>query len=278
MGNSCSLFCMSTATGTHASRFFLFDAPTIPVRNFPTSTSHGAAAHLFPPLPNIVPPPQCINGGTCNPPDHQETCACPRDFSGSGCSNAVTRCSGGFFCDNDGTCKIPGPGCVCPAEYSGIRCDVANVVEQCTLTDGFCLHGGVCFGSDENKPCNCRYNQGGKNCEVLNVERCDDDGDVYCQNDGVCNSANTACTCAFGFMGLTCGEVNYAQINSRGGGGSDGIAVNVAAAVAVPFALVLLCLCGFTGYVVRKERQGKPLFVKVLEMETHVEMAAPGRA
>jgi len=161
----------------------------------------------------------CINGGTCNPPDHQEICACPRDFSGSGCSNAVTRCSGGFFCDNDGTCKIPGPGCVCPAEYSGIRCDVANVVEQCTLTDGFCLHGGVCFGSDENKPCNCRYNQGGKNCEVLNVERCDDDGDVYCQNDGVCNSANTACTCAFGFMGLTCGEVNYAQINSRGGGG-----------------------------------------------------------
>ena len=52
----------------------------------------------------------------------------------------------------------------------------------------------------------------------------------------------------------------------------------MAAAVAVPFALVLLCLCGFTGYVVRKERQGKPLFVKVLEMETHVEMAAPGRA
>jgi hypothetical protein len=210
---------MSTAAGTHASSFFLFDAPTIPVRNFPTSTSHGAAAHLFPPLPNIVPPPQCINGGTCNPPDHQETCACPRDFSGSGCSNAVTRCSGGFFCDNNGTCAIPGPGCVCPAEYSGFRCDVANMVEQCMLTDGFCLHGGVCFGSDENKPCNCRYNQGGKNCEVLNVVRCDDDGDVYCQNDGVCNSANTACTCAFGFMGLTCGEVNYAQINSRGGAG-----------------------------------------------------------
>lgn len=203
-------------------------------------------------------------------------CQCTSDYTGSGCAKEVNRCGGGFFCDNGGTCKTSGtPGCDCPLGYSGIRCDTVDVAETCTsvaLSGEVCLHGGTCVGIERTKPCDCRYNHAGKNCEITDVVKCDDDGEVYCQNDGRCNSANTGCVCAQYFMGTTCGEVNYAALNDKGG--SDADAVNVAAAVAVPFVLVLTCAFGFMAYMVRKEKQGKPLFVKAPEQDvSNVEMA-----
>jgi len=167
-------------------------------------------------------------------------------------------------------------GCNCPLGYSGIRCDIADVIDHCLLVPGeVCLHGGMCYGADPNKPCDCSYGHAGKNCEIRGVVKCGDGDDVYCRNGGVCNAANTGCVCSFGFMGATCAEVNYEQIRNGGvsdaSGSSSDADARLAVAVAVPLLLVITLICCFGGYMVRKERQGKPLFVKQLD-DTAVEM------
>ena len=111
----------------------------------------------------------------------------------------------------------------------------------------------------------------------------DDDDDavydeVYCQNDGVCNSQNTGCVCAFGFMGPTCGEVNYAQLRGASAGaasepsaGED--SARLAGYIAAPLVIVILLMCAGGAYMVRKERAtGKPIFVKQMDV---VEMQPP---
>ena len=187
---------------------------------------------------------------------------------------AIVRCGGGFFCANGGTCASS--ACDCPLGYSGHRCEFSDEMETCestALSGEVCLHGGICYGNNRDRPCRCTYNRAGKNCEIGNVEKCDDNGEVYCQNDGVCNSQNTGCVCAFGFMGPTCGEVNYDELNGVKASEESASkeAARLAAYVATPLVIVILFMCAGGAYVVRKERAtGKPLFVKqmdVLEMQ-----------
>jgi hypothetical protein len=231
-------------------------------------------------------PSQCLNGGACSTGADTDkphrVCQCLEDFTGPQCALEIERCPGGFFCANGGTCASS--SCNCPLGYSGHRCDISDVMDTCTssaLAGQVCLHGGYCFGTDPERPCQCRYNHAGPNCEIKDVVKCsndddDDDDDavydeVYCQNDGVCNSQNTGCVCAFGFMGPTCGEVNYDQINGAKSNKDD--SARLAGYVAAPLVIVIVLMCAGGAYMVRKERAtGKPLFVRQMD---ELEMQQP---
>mmetsp|Transcript_1925 Transcript_1925/g.7992 ORF Transcript_1925/g.7992 Transcript_1925/m.7992 type:complete len:278 (+) Transcript_1925:19-852(+) len=228
---------------------------------------------------------RCLNGGVCSTgadtdkPDR--VCQCGSDYTGPQCALEIERCPGGFYCANGGTCASS--SCDCPLGYSGHRCDISDVMDTCTssaLAGQVCLHGGYCYGTDPERPCQCRYNHAGPNCEIKDVVKCsnddDDDDDavydeVYCQNDGVCNSQNTGCVCAFGFMGPTCGEVNYDQINGVKSNKDD--SARLAGYVAAPLVIVIVLMCAGGAYMVRKERAtGKPLFVRQMD---ELEMQQP---
>ena len=237
------------------------------------------ASHSLVPRPpkltgaRITQPSQCLNGGACSTGADTEkpdrVCQCLEDYTGPQCASLIERCGGGFFCANGGTC---GPSaCVCPQGYSGLRCEISDLIDTCT-SGQVCLHGGYCFGNDVERPCRCLYNHAGPNCEIKDVVKCGDDSttdEVYCQNDGVCNSQNTGCVCAFGFMGPTCGEVNYDQITARTNGEptANEESARLAGYVATPLVIVILLMCAGGVYMVRKERAtGKPLFVKQMDV------------
>jgi len=226
---------------------------------------------------------RCLNGGACSTGADTDkphrVCQCLEDFTGPQCALEIERCPGGFYCANGGTCASS--SCDCPLGYSGHRCDISDVMDTCTssaLAGQVCLHGGYCYGTDPERPCQCRYNHAGPNCEIKDVVKCsnDDDDDavydeVYCQNDGVCNSQNTGCVCAFGFMGPTCGEVNYDQINGVKSNKDD--SARLAGYVAAPLVIVIVLMCAGGAYMVRKERAtGKPLFVRQMD---ELEMQQP---
>lgn len=221
----------------------------------------------------------CSTGAAHEKPDR--SCQCLEDFTGPQCALRITRCADGasFFCANGGTCASS--ACDCPLGYSGLRCEISDVIETCdsaALEGEVCLHGGICHGDNPDRPCRCTYNHAGKNCEIENVVKCDDDGEVYCRNDGVCDSQNTGCVCAFGFTGPTCGEVNYAQLSggsasaaSEPSAGED--SARLAGYIAAPLVIVILLMCAGGAYMVRKERAtGKPIFVKQMDV---VEMQPP---
>jgi len=201
-------------------------------------------------------------------------CQCLEDFTGPQCALTITRCAAGasFFCANGGTCGSS--ACDCPLGYSGVRCEISDVIETCdsaALEGEVCLHGGICSGTNPDRPCQCTYNHAGKNCEIEDVVKCGDDDEVYCRNEGVCDSQNTGCVCAFGFMGPTCGEVNYDQINGVKSNKDD--SARLAGYVAAPLVIVIVLMCAGGAYMVRKERAtGKPIFVKQMDV---VEMQPP---
>lgn len=153
------------------------------------------------------------------------------------------------------------------------------MIETCdspALEGEVCLHGGTCYGNNRDRPCRCPYNHAGKNCEIEDVVKCGDDDEVYCRNDGVCDSQNTGCVCAFGFMGPTCGEVNYAQLSGVSAASEPSAkedSARLAGYIAAPLVIVILLMCAGGAYMVRKERAtGKPIFVKQMDV---VEMQPP---
>ena len=149
-----------------------------------------------------------------------------------------------------------------------------------------CQHGGLCTGNN-NKPCNCVSPNGGPSCEKKDVTFCEQGGYTYCENGGSCKVGG-GCDCDEGFIGNTCGEIDREWMKQRHGGSSGASkkeVINVAAAVAVPLCLVIAAGSGFMCFMVRRERKGAPLFMKlddspapppVPDLEMSAQNALPG--
>ncbi|XP_061553127.1 delta-like protein 4 isoform X2 [Phycodurus eques] len=71
----------------------------------------------------------CTNGSTCIDRINDYTCMCPPGYTGRHCDRPTDRCTS-WICLNGGTCAIGTkgqPSCLCPAFYSGPRCQSMDV-------------------------------------------------------------------------------------------------------------------------------------------------------
>lgn len=107
---------------------------------------------------------------------------------------------------NKGTCKIipeQGPKCVCPAPYSGTRCE-HNMCSQYCKNHGHCYVDTHALKPSESQPplkCQCPPQWTGEHCEKA-VDLCEN----RCFNGGTCTLLKTIphCTCSEGFSGNRC--------------------------------------------------------------------------
>ncbi|XP_022249947.1 von Willebrand factor D and EGF domain-containing protein-like [Limulus polyphemus] len=120
----------------------------------------------------------CLNGGLCF---NQDSCWCPRGFTGNRCETAVCDPP----CINGGRC-LGGNKCACQYGYVGRICETA----VCSRS---CQNGGLC--KTPNK-CSCLSGWRGPTCEEPVC-------DPVCQNGGTCSQPNL-CTCPPGFFGVDC--------------------------------------------------------------------------
>ena len=225
-------------------------------------------------FPLLDPRRQCHNGGKCNPDygkvGELKVCLCPEGYASAGCKTAVTHCLGGSWCTNGGKCPTSGGAmCSCPLGFSGGRCQ--EVVEMVTCKDDFhCLNGGKC-NPDQTaaNTCVCPDGYAGAHCQKT-VTRCL--GGNYCENGGVCSGST--CSCPRGFEGGHCQIQNAAAVyapaeatapttGGKGKGAFEDGDKRLAAIVAVPLVIVVVGLAVFVGYMVRRERQGQPLFSRM---------------
>lgn len=75
---------------------------------------------------------RCLNGGKCTV-DPASPCKCPDGFGGALCEKTVTRCIGGHYCENGGTCSST--ACDCPTGFEGSRCHVLTQSTATTAVD-----------------------------------------------------------------------------------------------------------------------------------------------
>ena len=114
------------AMGTHGFRFgtvlFLALATTSALAGDCTGLANCADCTNVPAIINENSNHRCLNGGTCNtgysgPSD--DICNCPDTTEGVDCGiTGVTRCNGGSWCGNTGECKAGG-GCDCTVGFTG---------------------------------------------------------------------------------------------------------------------------------------------------------------
>jgi len=110
-------------------------------------------------------------------------------------------------CKNNGDCVDLSNGryqCKCPWGFSGINCDVKQIVDKCS--ENPCSDNKVCRLTDISFECVCPEDRVGENCEIIN-ESCNSNP---CLNSGVCNPKEDGefeCKCAKPFIGKTCEKV-----------------------------------------------------------------------
>lgn len=281
--------------GTHGFRFgavlFLALATTSALAGDCTGLNNCDDCASVPAIINENSNHRCLNGGECNsgysgPSD--DICNCPDTTERVDCSvTGVTRCDGGSWCGNNGECK-DGGGCDCTVGFTtDQRCERSVPPVDCNNPPGHqCQHAGVCTGI-ANKPCECVSPNGGPSCEKKDVTFCEQGGYTYCENGGSCKVGG-GCDCDEGFIGNTCGEIDREWMKQRHGGSSGASkkeVINVAAAVAVPLCLIIAAGSGFMCFMVRRERKGAPLFMKlddspapppVPDLEMSAQNALPG--
>lgn len=159
----------------------------------------------------------CLNGAQCQkePKDGKVRCDhCDlRRFNGSRCEQCVDlHCENGGHCvyaefDSETTAasaalfSISGNHsitsrssrslCVCPAGYSGARCERS-------ACDGFCQHG-MCRLQSGQPMCTCRAGFDGNRCQVRQCP-------LLCVNDGRCVrlDGRPICLCPAGYSGSHC--------------------------------------------------------------------------
>jgi len=92
-------------------------------------------------------------------------------------------------CENGGQCELLATnayGCVCPADFTGIRCETyilskiivlkieIFLIDDCclathpcvTMPDSLCLNGGTCIVNDADYLCKCAPGWNGRNCQT----------------------------------------------------------------------------------------------------------------
>lgn len=186
----------------------------------------------------------CANGGECldYATDASIKCDCPYGLTGPHCEyseydyeECLLQCYNGGICkkgakdltkfvdsgmDIDaflGGTNLEGEHCACPDGFTGIQCNITNVMH---CGDGVCFNGGFCVerikedGTIMDKFCECdNFNSmmGGEFCEHRDVTFCPapvghDPSLYYCANGGICPSeAHEPCLyCNQGWTGSRC--------------------------------------------------------------------------
>ena len=125
----------------------------------------------------------------------------------------------------------------------------------------YCLNGGECNSDLKSYiySCNCPQGFKGKNCQ-LSVVNCP--GGKWCTNGGSCGK--TTCDCPVGFEGGHCQQLASATAapgtspvpSPEGDGGNQQMILTIA----LPLGGAVLGVGIFMFYMVRQERQGKPIF------------------
>ena len=156
-----------------------------------------------------------------------------------------------------------------------------------TIPPATSANTAACALATPTSRANCVSPNGGPSCEKKGVTFCEQGGFTYCENGGSCKVGG-GCDCDEGFIGNTCGEIDREWMKQRHGGSSGASkkeVINVAAAVAVPLCLVIAAGSGFMCFMVRRERKGAPLFMKlddspapppVPDLEMSAQNALPG--
>ncbi|KAJ6644508.1 Protein cueball [Pseudolycoriella hygida] len=119
---------------------------------------------------STTPKPQiyCFNNGDLNPKTN--TCICPKEFSGLRCELPI--------CHNyclQGICSVTSTGyakCKCDDGFAGERCEI-------DLCQGFCLNGGHCELEQGEPVCHCTSLFKGRHCDSMMVAKmCE----AFCEN------------------------------------------------------------------------------------------------
>lgn len=176
---------------------------------------------VLPGLTSALSIPQCENGQKFD--EKTSNCDCNTDpksgptFRGVRCQWPSIECGGAVFCLGKNTTCQPefntqSFACQCPSGTRGAHCEqkagaTANICPDKTT----CQNGGKCQKLNNVKSayvCRCDSGFAGSHCEinavVANADLCGPQ--LYCLHGGRCNEAGTACTCASGFTGKTCGS------------------------------------------------------------------------
>lgn len=165
----------------------------------------------------------CLNGGTCyNAYEESQSatsstvtvftgrigfyCKCPAEYSGIFCDMDSSNCSGsGAGCLNHGFCRANAARgeCVCPDGVDGAKCDHFSDPSNCTIS---CLHGGFC--NDSSNVCQCPDGFTGTHCEVVLTDQTTTScSSVTCKNGGFCFlnvDGALGCACTNTYYGATC--------------------------------------------------------------------------
>jgi len=115
------------------------------------------------------------------------------------------------FCNNGGTYNPATGLCLCPAGYTGSRCETLLTSGNCQNV--LCANGGVCnptptYENGVEMQCLCVNGFSGPNCEIVGTPgRC---VAGLCQNGGICEEKTFAlgiyafCRCPSGYTGQCC--------------------------------------------------------------------------
>merc|ERR1712216_672496 len=188
--------------------------------------------------------------------------SCPSPLEGDDCTDFVTICPAGHKCHYGGECT--NIGCTCPPgrvghscrfRESDLRtspklCDVAHsTIEQIT-----CYNDASCA---PNGGCSCSSPWEGDDCTDF-VTICP--AGHKCHYGGECT--NIGCTCPPGRVGHSC-RFSAEQLQNSDGVKKQNEAIT---GVAVTVSLSFLALLALVFFMVRRERQGMPVFSSSLEV------------
>ncbi|RZC36598.1 hypothetical protein BDFB_006986, partial [Asbolus verrucosus] len=149
--------------------------------------------------------PSCplnCNAGTCKiVQDRGPICICPAQYTGSRCEHY--RCS--QHCKNKGMCYVDLAAPHPTDSQPPLRCSCSPqwTGERCetpvNLCEGRCFNGGTCFVPKPGLPvCNCRAGFAGPRCQNC--------AGLACENGGVCakEGPKETCKCPRGYRGRSC--------------------------------------------------------------------------